>query len=50
MKVERPIVTTDEFIGSTYRLTYLIDREALHGGKNFGRITIEGAGRPCRLR
>ncbi len=49
LKVERPIVTTDEFIGSTYRLMYLIDREALHGGKNFGRITIEGAGETLQV-
>lgn len=40
LKIERPIVTTDEFIGSTYTLNYLIDREELHAGKNFGRIMI----------
>ena len=39
--VERPIITTDEFIGSTYVLEYLIDKEKLHTGKNLGRITIQ---------
>ena len=38
------MVTTDEFIGSTYTLNYLIDREALHAGRNFGRIRIHGVG------
>lgn len=41
LTVERPIVTTDEFIGSTYPLHYLIHPEKLHAGKNFGRITIK---------
>ena len=44
LKVERPVVTTDEFIGSTYTLNYLIDREALHAGRNFGKIRIHGVG------
>ena len=44
LKVERPVVTTDEFIGSTYTLNYLIDREALHAGRNFGKIRIYGVG------
>lgn len=42
LKIERSIITTDEFIGSTYMLNYLIDREELHAGKNYGRITIHG--------
>ncbi len=44
LKVEREIVTTEEFIGSTYTLNYLIQRAKLHPGRNFGRITIEGSG------
>ena len=44
LKVEKPVVTTDEFIGSTYTLNYLIDREELHAGRNFGRIHIHGVG------
>ncbi len=43
LKVERQLITTDEFLGSTYVLNYLIDRSALHAGRNFGRITISGA-------
>ena len=42
--MEKPVVTTDEFIGSTYTLNYLIDREELHAGRNFGRIHIHGVG------
>ncbi|MFQ9153448.1 MAG: DUF5717 family protein [Blautia sp.] len=30
--------------GSTYTLNYLIDREALHAGRNFGKIRIHGVG------
>ncbi|MDO5425881.1 MAG: DUF5717 family protein [Eubacteriales bacterium] len=40
--IERPIVTSDEFIGSTYTLNYLIDTSRMHAGKNYGRITIQG--------
>lgn len=37
---EHAAVTTEEFIGSSYRLNYLMVPEKLHGGKNYGRITI----------
>ncbi|MDY3920058.1 MAG: DUF5717 family protein [Candidatus Limivivens sp.] len=40
--IERPIVTADDFIGSTYTLNYLIDTSRMHAGKNYGRITIRG--------
>lgn len=42
--VEKPIVTPDDFIGSTYTLRYLVDPTRMHGGKNYGRITIKGQG------
>lgn len=38
--IDHETVTTDEFVGSTYSLEYVIDLEKLHGGKNFGRITL----------
>ena len=43
----RPEITTDEFIGSTYTLEYLINPEKLHKGKNSGRITVNAG--PCQL-
>lgn len=41
LRVERPVVTADEFIGSTYTLNYVIDTEALHKGRNYGRIRLK---------
>lgn len=41
LQTEYPSVTTDEFIGSTYRLNYLLLPEKLHAGKNWGRIFIK---------
>ncbi len=41
LKVERQVVTADEFIGSTYTLDYVIDTEALHRGRNYGRIFLK---------
>lgn len=38
---EHTEVTTDEFLGSSFHLNYLIVPEKLHGGKNFGRIYIK---------
>lgn len=38
--LEHKIVTTDEFVGSTYLLEYVVDKEKMHGGRNFGRIEI----------
>lgn len=41
LRVERPVVTADEFIGSTYSLDYVIDAKQLHGGRNYGRIFLK---------
>lgn len=41
LKIERPVVTADEFIGSTYSLDYLIDAGKLHAGRNYGRIMLK---------
>lgn len=40
--IEKPIITNDDFIGSTYTLNYLIDPSRMHAGNNYGRISIEG--------
>lgn len=36
-------VSTEHFLGSSFRLEYLIDVEKMHAGINFGRITVRGA-------
>lgn len=41
LDVEHTRVTTDEFIGNSYRLEYLIESSALHKGSNFGLIVME---------
>ena len=39
--VEHTRITTEEFIGNSYRLEYFITMEKLHRGSNFGRIILE---------
>lgn len=39
--VEHTQITTEEFIGNSYRLEYIISNESLHEGSNFGQIVIE---------
>lgn len=41
LTIERPHVTTDEFVGSVYGLTYMIHKDKLHAGRNFARITAK---------
>ena len=41
LSVERSHITTEEFIGNSYRLEYFITLDKLHKGSNFGRIVIE---------
>lgn len=40
LEVEKRVVTTDDFIGSVYRLEYVVKREALKEGKHYGRISV----------
>ncbi len=40
LRVDKKQVTTEEFIGSTWPLRYIVDANFLHAGRNFGRITI----------
>ena len=40
LRVEKKRVTTDDFIGSSWELRYIIDSNFLHAGRNWGRITI----------
>lgn len=40
IKPENKLVTSDDFTGGRYELSYIIDAKKLHAGKNFGRISI----------
>ena len=40
LRVEKRRSTTDDFIGSSWELRYIIDSNFLHAGRNWGRITI----------
>ncbi|MDO4522012.1 MAG: DUF5717 family protein [Eubacteriales bacterium] len=40
LTVERPEITTEEFVGSSYSLGYYIHKEKLHAGRNLARLTI----------
>lgn len=42
IKLSKPILTLDDFIGKTYLYEYIIDASAMHAGRNFGRIYIDG--------
>lgn len=43
IKLSKPVLTLDDFIGKTYLYEYIIDTAAMHAGRNFGRIYIDGA-------
>lgn len=42
IKLSKPVLTLDDFIGKTYLYEYIIDASAMHVGRNFGRIYIDG--------
>lgn len=42
IKLSKPVLTHDDFIGKTYLYEYIIDASAMHAGRNFGRIFIDG--------
>lgn len=42
IKLSKPVLTHDDFIGKTYLYEYIIDASAMHAGRNFGRIYIDG--------
>lgn len=41
LSVEHSRITTEEFIGNSYRLEYIISPYKLHRGSNFGQLLIE---------
>lgn len=42
IKLSKPVLTLDDFIGKTYLYEYIIDASAMHAGRNLGRIYIDG--------
>lgn len=40
LKIERPRVTTEEFVGSTYSCGFFLQKDQLHSGRNYARIRI----------
>ncbi|EEG73403.1 DUF5717 family protein [[Clostridium] hylemonae] len=38
IKVLRPELSTEDFVGNTYEVEYLVRPEELHGGRNFGAL------------
>ena len=42
IKLSKPVLTHDDFIGKTYLYEYIIDASAMLAGRNFGRIYIDG--------
>ncbi|MDO4632943.1 MAG: DUF5717 family protein [Eubacteriales bacterium] len=44
VEIERPEITTEEFVGSSCHMSYYIHPEKLHAGRNFARVTITGGG------
>ena len=42
IKLSKPVLTLDDFLGKTYLYEYIIDASAMHAGRNFGRIYIDG--------
>ena len=42
IKLSKPVLTHDDFIGKAYLYEYIIDASAMHAGRNFGRIYIDG--------
>ncbi len=41
LRIEHPLISTEEFVGSRYEISFVIEKEALHAGRNLARITIE---------
>lgn len=41
ISVNHTELSTEDFVGSSYRLEYFVKKEKLHAGKNYGKIIIE---------
>lgn len=45
--IDKKMITTEDFIGSSYSIEYIIRKDRLHDGKNFGRITVKSTYSEC---
>lgn len=41
LQVEKKVVTSEDFIGKVYGLEYIVSRERLHPGRNYGEIHLK---------
>lgn len=41
--IEKTVITEEDFLGNYFNLPIYIDSTKLHGGRNFGRITLKSA-------
>ena len=41
LDVDRTRITTEEFVGNSYRLEYFVRHDKLHRGSNFGQIVLD---------
>lgn len=42
LRLEKQILCDDDFLGNEHKLTFYIEEEHLHEGKNYGRILLKG--------
>lgn len=40
LKVSRPEISTEDFVGNTHEIEYVIRTEKLHGGRNYGALKL----------
>ena len=41
ISIKQDEITTDDFVGNAFRLEYIIRKEKLHAGRNYGKIYVE---------
>lgn len=41
IQIKKERITTDDFVGSNYRLEYVVHENRLHAGRNYGKIFVE---------
>lgn len=41
ISIKQEEITTDDFVGHVFRLEYIIRKEKLHAGRNYGKICVE---------
>ncbi|MDO4489954.1 MAG: DUF5717 family protein [Lachnospiraceae bacterium] len=41
LQLEKKVITSEDFIGRAYGLEFIIDRERLHPGRNYGKLRLK---------